>query len=267
MNVPVALSDDLRQWSRPVDALAELPTWAEAGSTWAPGVLRRGDGFVLYFAARSRVLGLQCIGVATAPAIEGPYTSPAPEPLVCQPELGGSIDPQPFLDGDGTAYLLWKADTNAIGQTSELFAQRLRPDGLALIGEAAPLLRSDAEWEQPLIENPALLAADGAYLLLYSGGWWDSGGYATGYAVCDTPLGPCVKNTTQRPILASGGAEAGTGGASVISGPAGDHWLAYHAWAPGAIGYSSGGARSVRFASIAWDSNQLAVTRVGDARQ
>jgi beta-xylosidase len=257
INVPVALSDDLRHWSPPVDALPELPTWAEWGHTWAPGVLRRDNGFVLYFAARSRALGLQCIGAATAGSIEGPYTSQAPEPLVCQPPLGGSIDPQPFLDSDGTAYLLWKADGNATGQTSLLFVQRLRPDGLALAGEAVPLLRGDAEWEWPLIENPALLAADGAYLLLYSGGWWESGGYATGYAVCATPLGPCVKKTTEQPILASAGDQAGTGGASVVIGPAGDHWLAYHAWTAGTIGYESGGARSLRFASLTWDSNQV----------
>ncbi|HZA85504.1 MAG TPA: glycoside hydrolase family 43 protein [Acidimicrobiales bacterium] len=261
LNIPVAVSDDLRDWSRPVDALPELPAWAEWGHTWAPGVLRRDNGFVLYFAARSRTLGLQCIGSATAGAMEGPYTSPAAEPIVCQPHLGGSIDAQPFVDRDGTAYLLWKADANAIGQTSQLFAQRLRLDGLALAGEAVPLLRSDAGWEQPLIESPALLAADGAYLLLYSGGRWESGGYATGYAICATPLGPCVKKTTDQPLLASTADEAGTGGASVVPGPAGDHWLAYHAWTPGAIGYDNGGARSVRFGSLTWDANQLVVAR------
>ena len=56
-----------------------------------------------------------------------------------------------------------------------------------------------------------------------------------------------------------------------MTGPAGDHWLAYHAWKPGAIGYDSGGARSVRFASLTWHANQLVVTgralapEVGDA--
>jgi beta-xylosidase len=263
LNIPVALSNDLREWSAPVDALPELPTWAEWGHAWAPGVLRRDNGFVLYFAARSSALGLQCIGAATAQAIEGPYASPAPDPLVCQPHLGGSIDPQPFVDRDGIAYLLWKADANAIGQTSQLFAQPLQPDGLALAGDAVTLLRRDAGWESPLIENPALLATDGAYLLLYSGGWWDSGSYATGYAICDTPLGPCVKKTTQLPILASTETETGTGGASVVTGPGGDHWLTYHAWAPDAIGYHTGGARSVRFASLTWNANQLVVARHG----
>ena len=253
LNIPVAVSDDLRRWSEPVDALPQLPAWAEWGHTWAPGVLRRDDGFVLYFAARSPALGAQCIGAATAPTIEGPYTSPAPEPLVCQSNLGGSIDPQPFVDRDGTAYLLWKADANAIGETSQLFAQRLRPDGLALAGNPVALLRSDAGWEQPLIENPALLAIDGSYLLLYSGGWWES----AGYAVCHTPLGPCEKQTTQQPILAGTGDQGSTGGASVIAGPGGDHWLAYHAWRSDAIGYHNGGTRSLHFALLTWKAGQL----------
>jgi beta-xylosidase len=259
LNIPVAVSDDLRRWSEPVDALPRLPAWAEWGHTWAPGVLRRDNGFVLYFAARSRARGVQCIGAATSPQIEGPYTSPAPEPLVCQADLGGSIDPQPFVDRDGIAYLLWKADANAIGETSQLFAQRLRPDGLALTGNPVALLRSDAGWEQPLIENPALLAIDGSYLLLYSGGWWESAGYATGYAVCRTPLGPCEKQTTQHPILAGAGDQAGTGGASVITGPGGDHWLAYHAWRSDAIGYHTAGARSLHFAALTWEAGQLVV--------
>jgi beta-xylosidase len=259
LNIPVAVSDDLRRWSEPVDALPQLPAWAEWGHTWAPGVLHRDNGFVLYFAARSRALGAQCIGAATAATIEGPYTSAAPAPLVCQPDLGGSIDPQPFVDRDGTAYLLWKADANAIGETSQLFAQRLRPNGLALTGDPVALLRSDASWEQPLIENPALLAVDGNYLLLYSGGWWESAGYATGYAICRTPLGPCEKQTTHQPILAGTGDQAGTGGASVITGPSGDHWLAYHAWRRSAIGYHNGGARSLHFAPLSWEAGQLVV--------
>jgi beta-xylosidase len=257
LNIPVAVSDDLRRWSEPVDALPRLPDWAEWGHTWAPGVLRRDNGFVLYFAAPSPALGAQCIGAATSTQIEGPYTSHAPEPLVCQPDLGGSIDPQPFVDRHGTAYLLWKSDANAIGETSQLFAQPLRPDGLALTGNPVALLRNDASWEQPLIENPALLAVDGSYLLLYSGGWWKSAGYATGYAVCHTPLGPCDKRTTQQPILAGTGDQAGTGGASVITDPRGDHWLAYHAWRPDAIGYHNGGTRTLHFASLTWKAGQL----------
>jgi beta-xylosidase len=260
-NVPVATTVDLRHWSPPSDALPLLPGWAEWGRTWAPGVARLDGRYLLYFAAHHRNSGRQCIGVAISATATGPFVSPAPDPLVCQAHLGGSIDPHPFIDRDGTASLLWKADGNDIGQPSTLYAQHLAHDGLALSGQPVPLLRSDAAWEQPLIENPALVAAGRSYTLLYSGGWWESGGYATGYATCRTPLGPCTKATVDRPILGSGGDEAGPGGASIVRGPAGDQWLAYHAWTPGAVGYNSGGTRSLRFAAITWSDTQPVVKR------
>jgi Glycosyl hydrolases family 43 len=259
LNVPAATADDLAAWSPPIDALPVLPDWAEWGRTLAPSALERPGGFVLYFAALSRATGRQCIGAATAEAT-GPFVPASPEPLVCQAELGGSIDPHPFVDGDGTPYLLWKADGNAVGRASVLYVQRLTVDGLGLEGEPAQLLRVDAGWEDPLIENPALVHAGGRYLLLYSGGWWESDGYATGYATCDGPLGPCAKVTNDAPLHGSGADVAGPGGASVIVGPAGDMWLVHHGWAPGAVGYDEGGARSVRFASLTWDGAQLSVS-------
>jgi beta-xylosidase len=261
LNVPVATAPDLAIWSPPTDALPKLPAWAASGRTWAPGVLARPGGFVLYFAAHSRATGGQCVGAATSTSATGPFTSSAAEPLVCQPELGGSIDPYPFVDADGTPYLLWKADGNAVGGASILFAQRLGPSGLTLESDAVPLLQNDASWETPLIENPALVRLDGRYTLLYSGGWWESDSYATGYATCDTPLGPCVKATTEQTLHASDRSVAGPGGATVITGPAGDVWLAHHGWAPGVIGYAAGGVRSLRFTSLRWDGAQLTVHR------
>jgi beta-xylosidase len=256
----VASSPDLRHWSSASDALPQIPAWAEWGRTWAPGVTRLGGRYLLYFAAHHRASGRQCIGVAAALAATGPFVSSASKPLVCQTHLGGSIDSHPFIDRDGTP-LLWKADGNAIGQRSTLYAQRLAPGRLGLTGQAVPLLRSDASWEQPLIENPALVAAGRSYTLLYSGGWWESAGYATGYATCATPLGPCTKATVDRPLLASGGDQAGPGGASVVAGPAGDRWLAYHAWTTGAVGYDNGGTRSLRVASLAAPDGRPAVGR------
>lgn len=260
-NVPVATSPDLSRWSPPTDALPQLPAWAAWGRTWAPGVVRLGDRYLLYFAARDSRSGRQCIGVAASDTAEGPFAATATEPLVCQTHLGGSIDPHPFVDDDGTAFLLWKADGNAVGQASTLFAQTLRPDGLALTGQPAALLTSGAPWEEPLIENPALVSAGQSYVLLYSGGWWESSGYAVGYATCGSPLGPCTKVTTDVPLLATATDEAGPGGACVVTGPASHQWLAYHAWNADAVGYDQGGARSLRFAALSWHDGQPVVTR------
>jgi beta-xylosidase len=266
LNVPVATSPDLRHWSPPSDALPRLPDWAAWGRTWAPGATRLHGRYLLYFAARHRHSGRQCIGVASATTAAGPFVSTAPDPLVCQTHLGGSIDPHPFVDADGSAYLFWKADANAIGQRSTLFAQRLRSDGLALTGQPSALLSADAAWEQPLIENPALVANGRSYVLLYSGGWWESAGYAIGYATCATPLGPCTKATVDRPLLATTGDQAGPGGACVVSGPAGDQWLAYHAWDAAAVGYGNEGARRLRFAALTWpDRRPVVDTGAGPA--
>ncbi|HET6833877.1 MAG TPA: hypothetical protein VFH30_08400 [Acidimicrobiales bacterium] len=46
-----------------------------------------------------------------------------------------------------------------------------------------------------------------------------------------------------------------------MTGPAGDHWLIYHAWTNSRIGYDSGGVRSVHFVSLGWDGDQLVVGR------
>ena len=106
-------------------------------------------------------------------------------------ELGGSIDPHPFVDRDGTPYLLWKADGNASGRQPPVLpapaARRSRPRG-----RCRPLLPNDAAWENPLIENPALVRVAG-YLLLYSGGWWESESYATGYATCTPRSAPASR--------------------------------------------------------------------------
>jgi beta-xylosidase len=261
LNVPVATSSDLRRWSPPSDALPQLPSWAAWGHTWAPGVTRLGGRYLLYFTARHQPSGRQCIGVAVSARADGPFVSPATEPLVCQTDLGGSIDPHPFVDRDGSAFVLWKSDGNAIGQPSVVFAQRLSPDGLTLAGRPSALLTSGAAWEQRLIENPALIATGRSYGLLYSGGWWESADYAIGYATCAGPLGPCSRATIEGPLLASAGNQAGPGGACVVSGPGGDQWLAYHAWTPGAIGYDTGGTRSLRFASLVWSGPQPVVGR------
>jgi len=55
---------------------------------------------------RYRTAERQCISRAVSDNPAGPFVDERSEPLVCQLELGGSIDPSPFVDADGTPYLL-----------------------------------------------------------------------------------------------------------------------------------------------------------------
>jgi hypothetical protein len=191
-NVPMRVSTDWTTWSKPVDVLPVLPAWARSGRTWAPAVAARGGEWVLYFTAWHAGSGRQCIGTGTAATPYGPF-EPSPEPIVCQLILGGSIDPSPFADATGS-YLLWKSDENALDRPARLWASRLDSGGTALVGEPVPLLTAEHPWEDPLIENPAMVTGDdGQRWLFYSAGPWETARYSTGLAYCDGPLGPCRK--------------------------------------------------------------------------
>jgi beta-xylosidase len=251
VNVPsLHLSPDFADWEFRGDALPQLPEWAAANQslTWAPAVLPRGASYVLYYTARDRAVGRQCIGRAVSDHPDNPFTDDSTAPLVCQVELGGSIDPSPFVDADGQAYLLWKNDGNCCNRPVGLWIQLLREDGLALTGEPVELLRRDQLWESPLIEAPDMVRHADRYYLFYSGNWWESAEYAVSYAVCATVTGPCVKPQKkplfvyQRPVL-------GPGGQELFQDQDGQWWMAYHAWTAPNVGYPQG-ERSLRIEPV-----------------
>jgi beta-xylosidase len=256
-NVQIMESGDLQRWEHRGDALPELPAWAERGRTWSPAALARGDAVILYYAVRHAAAGRQAISVATAADPLGPFTDRSAGPLVFQEERGGSIDPSPFVDGDGRPYLLWKSDDNALGGAPSLWGAPLTADGLGLDGQPVELLGHDCRWEAPLVEAPSLaLVADAHYTLFYSGGWWESDGYAVGYATGPSPLGPFHKETCNGPWLASTPGMLGPGGAEVFTTAGGEWRIAYHAWTPPRVGYEAGGRRSLWIERLAFEDGR-----------
>lgn len=249
-NVQVATSSDLRTWTRQPDALPELPGWAVGGFTWSPAAIAAGAGYALWYVVREPRSGRQVISVATADRPEGPYQDRSSGPAIAQLDQGGSIDPSPYVAPDGTAYLLWKADANAIGRPATLWGQQLDASRQGLVGDPVQLLAHDQVWEQPLVGAPCVAGDGDRLLLLYSGGWWESDGYGVGYATGAHPLGPWAKQTTRRPWLNSGGPAAGPGGQEAFRGLDGAWYLAYHAWDRGRVGYGNGGARSLRIGRL-----------------
>lgn len=232
VNIQVARSDDLVHWELLPDALPTLPGWAaqEFGFAWAPDVTTfDGEQYVMYHVARYQ--GVQCIGVAVSESPEGPFEPVGDAPFVCQTEQGGSIDAASFVDEDGTPYLLWKNDGNALGGKTWLYIQQLAPDGLSLVGEPVRLLERDERWEGRLIEAPTLWKHDGRYYLFYSANDYASPQYAVGYAVSDEILGPYTKPQRQ-PILKSdlGEGLVGPGGQDIVRWKDGSEWMVYHGW-------------------------------------
>ncbi|HXQ44238.1 MAG TPA: glycoside hydrolase family 43 protein [Acidimicrobiales bacterium] len=251
-HIPVLSSTDLQHWSYAGDALPVLPPWERAGQTWAPGVVILGDQYVMYYATARRTDGEECISEATSLTPTGPFVDSSASALICQPDLGGSLDPQPFVDPSGTPFLYWKSNggNGGLPIPGNIWVAQLSPDGSAVVGDAVNVLTETQSWETT-VENPFMVYESGSYILFYSAGLWNSAGYAVSYAVCDGPVGPCNKPVGS-PVLHSDVHRLGPGGESLVTDAQGNWWMAYAAWDGPASDYSyaAGDFRSLWIAPV-----------------
>ncbi len=203
-NIPVRPFRQLEHLGPEVDALPTLPPWTHGG-TWAADVRHVGGHYVMWFSAPDfhdvLLTGApaKCLGVAVASSPLGPFV-PGATPVFCGPS--GTIDPRTFVAPDGQLWLYWKADTNALwgpaqnpdvptNMPTTLWAQRLAPDDVNLIGPPHEILVATEGWEHKLIEAPDMVDHDGHYYLFFSTNpsYQDSDGIAV--AFCHGPAGPC----------------------------------------------------------------------------
>lgn len=228
-------------WSVRGDALPQKPAWAGDGGFWAPDLSRRADGsYLMYFTAPHTASGRMCIGAAVSATPTGPFRALGSAPLVCNPAEGGNIDPSSFVDTDGTRYLLYKNDGNAIGGPTVVWLQRVQADGVTFAGGRTELIRNDRPEEAGVIEAPVLVKRASQYVLFYSGGSYAGNSYFTSYAVSPSLSGTFAK--AYRPLMTTetfDGAVRGPGGADVI----GDR-IWFHGW--------NGGARWLYSAQLGW---------------
>lgn len=244
-NVQVARSTDLTHWSWVGNGLTRVPAWATGPSVWAPTVIPRGAGYVMYYAANLRGTDMWCLSYATADTPTGPFVDTTASSFLCQTSHLGSVDPFAFVDTDGVAYLLWQSHGVPNFEPSGLWSARLTDDGKGVVnGTAAQILVTEQGWEGNVIENPAMLHTPQGYFLFYSANEWVGADYATGVARCTGPLGPCSR-IYGTPFLGSRGDMLGPGGPAPITAPDGSPQLAVHAWTAPKVGYPSGGTRSL----------------------
>jgi beta-xylosidase len=199
----------------------------------------------MYYVGLSAQYGLNCVAVATASKPDGSYTdhgpldvaAPSGTPVGCGDDAGaGNIDPSPFIDTDGQAYLYVSTDFTKSGGTQKLQPTisviPLSPTLMAASGQRVPLFSgSPGTWEAagvgaPTVEGPTMVKHGAMYYLLYSGGSW-RGAYGMGYATSSSPTGPFTKAGNQ--ILSETNDVDGPGGGDTpVVGPAGGTWMAYH---------------------------------------
>ena len=270
-NLPMATSRNLVDWAavpdpaRPGKRLDGMPTlapWVKPGFTWAPEVMKIGNRWLLYYTANHRKRDVQCIGVAVADNPRGPFRDNSAEPMICQFDLGGTIDANPFRDTDGKLYMYYKSDGNRIGKNTIIWGQPMAADGMTVTGTPVELLRDDAKWEMRVVEAPSMVRVPGGYAMFYSAGYygWNAedrlSPYAMGYATCSGPLGPCT-DAAPNPILRSYndkdiGCLSGPGHQTIFRGQGGT-FIAFHAWAKTSGCRKAADKRYLYVAPFGWD--------------
>lgn len=112
---------------------------------------------------------------------EGIYMTTAKDPLgewstpVNIRPKAGWIDPCPFWDDDGKAYLVAGVAKSRIGYKSVLHMVEMQPDGMGLIGEEVKIFDGNLN-DQVTIEGPKLHKKDGWYYIFAP-----AGGVKTGW--------------------------------------------------------------------------------------
>ena len=127
-----------------------------------------GAYFLVYTAADAQ--GVLSIGLAKASNVFGPYEDPIGEPIVRNTGKDplGVIDPTLFVH-EGTSYLLWKDDGNAVERPTPIWIQQLTQDGLSRKGTAHELIRNNkSSWEGDVVEAPWMVRRNGYFYLFYS---------------------------------------------------------------------------------------------------
>ncbi|GAA0626697.1 family 43 glycosylhydrolase [Kribbella sandramycini] len=237
LHVPVASAPTIDgPWRMRGDAMPQgwSDGWSRYGATWAPDVAANADGsFTLTYTARHVASNRQCIGVALSSSPLGPFVPYGGQPLICTTQSGGAIDANTFVAADGTRWLLWKNDGNAVGQSSTLWAQQAVDNGARLIGTRIAMLTAPAG---QVIEAPDIVQRDGRLTLFYSGGSYEGCGYVTAYATATSMAGPWTRAAA--PFMTTGNTGlCGPGGADVITeadGLTGGDKVMVHAWVNGA---------------------------------
>lgn len=160
--VPILHSKDLVHWHIINYAVRELPFEkydrpSHGSGTWAPSIRYHDSTFFIFIP-----LPDEGIYVARSQDIYGEFT------LNCLVPSKGWIDPCPFWDADGRAYMVFAYAKSRCGIKHRLSLVEITPDCTGLIGE--PELIFNGEEIAPTIEGPKMYAHDGYYYIFAPAG-------------------------------------------------------------------------------------------------
>ena len=170
--LPILRSRDLVSWQlvgHVLDALEPRSTFElpqHGAGVWAPSIRKHEGLFYVYWSDAD--IGIL---VATAKDPAGPWSKPE-----IVKAAKGWIDPCPFWDDDGKAYLVTAFAASRTGVKSTLALSRLSEDGKSVLDDG--VLIFDGHPKQQTIEGPKLYKHGGYYYVAAP-----AGGVPTGWEV------------------------------------------------------------------------------------
>ncbi|ADU29312.1 family 43 glycosylhydrolase [Evansella cellulosilytica] len=223
--VPIVRSENLVDWEYVGEAFHEKPSWKEDGGIWAPDIVYFNDKYYLYYSQSTWGDANPAIGVATSDTPKGPFEDQGK--VFDSKEIGvnNSIDPQLFIDDDGTPYLFW-------GSWYGIWGIEMSEDGFDHVGEKFQIAGT-------AFEAPYIIKRDDYYYFFGSKGsccegQWSQ--YRVAIGRSDSLKGPYVdKNgsdiirSTGTLILQEGEQFVGPGHNAIVTDEAGQDWMIYHA--------------------------------------
>ena len=179
--VPLLHSRDLIHWEQLAWCVEKLPFArydlpAHGCGTWAPAI-RYHDGMFYVFTP----LPDEGIFVTTAKNPAGPWSE-----LHCIKQACGWIDPCPFWDDDGNAYMAHAYAKSRCGIKHRIDVCRMAPDASRLLDDGVEVFNN--ELMHPTMEGPKFYKRNGWYYIFAP-----AGGVGTGWQVAlrsRSPLGP-----------------------------------------------------------------------------
>ncbi len=161
--LPVLHSKDLVHWQVISYVVQRLPfvdyDQPEYGKgVWAPSIRFHDGRFWVFFSTPDE-------GIFMATSVD-PFKGW--EPLTHVKKAKGWIDPCPFWDDDGNAYLVNAFAKSRIGFKSILHFSRMKPDGTALLDEGVHIF--DGTVKHPTIEGPKMYKRNGYYYIFAPAG-------------------------------------------------------------------------------------------------
>lgn len=242
---------DMVNWT---DHGAALPlktfTWAKANTAWASQCIRKGNKYYWYVCCEPNSGG-KAIGVAVSDSPTGPFKDPLKKALIT-----GSwdfIDPSPWIDDDGKAYLVFgnpgcyivKLNSN---MTSYNTSWTLKGDHVKKWGagiweflqdEASfggpkdiPEGKQNSDYVDLYEEGPWLMKRDSLYYLMYAAGGVPE---HISYSTSDSPTGPW---TYRGKIMHNQNTGSFTNHSGIVTFKDHNYFFYHTGWLPGGGGFT-----------------------------